>query len=124
MWTATWSVQWYITLRMSTWTADGVLRFSCEGLARLQRLAVQHPTATRSSTVTIMRSMTHRLECLWAQCQVPYTYPAKVMPCDSCVEPPCSPLSTPGSFVRVSLASVPPAHTARHATALCLHCWH
>src|SRR5438105_3746270 len=61
MWMASWSVQWYITLRMSTWTAGGVLRFSCGGLARLQRLAVQHPTTTQRSTVNVRRSMAYHL---------------------------------------------------------------
>src|SRR5262245_39835789 len=85
MWTATWSVKWYITLCMSTWTAGVLLPCSCGSLARLGRPVVQHPTATKSSTMNVIRSMAHHLERLFEKPQVPYT--AKMMPHGSREEP-------------------------------------
>src|SRR5215470_10306111 len=78
MWTVTWSVKWYTTLRMSTWTAGVLLPFSCESLARLERPGVTHVITMRSNTMRVMRFMAYHLECLFAKSQVPYT--AKMMP--------------------------------------------
>src|SRR5262245_22230595 len=78
MWTVTWSVKWYTTLRMSTWTAGVLLPFSCGVLARLERPVVTHVTTVWSNTMRVMRSIAYPLECLFEKSQIPYT--AKMMP--------------------------------------------
>src|SRR5262245_28982846 len=70
IWTVTWSVKWYTTLRMSTWTAGVLLPFSCGGLARLERPGVTHATTMRSNAMRVMRSIAYPpLECLFEKSQ-------------------------------------------------------